>query len=299
MARKTSMFQSTNPVFTRSEGFAQGSNAQHGANQGYAGYGAPSTWSTGAGTPGAGYDQGYGQGSPTHTDGDLGRMTIDSVVQKTAISLVLVVVAAALTWVATPPLDINGGAAGSLYAITIGSALIGFGLAMVTSFKRVISPALVIAYALVEGVFVGALSKTYNAAFGDGIVTGAVIGTVVALAGTLAAYKFLGIKVGDKFRKGMVAAGFGLIGLIVLDLVLSLFHADLGLNGFGFMGLLMSVAILVFGVFSLIMDFDFIERGVAAQLPERESWRAAFGLTVSLVMIYVNLLRLLAILRGD
>ncbi|KAJ1684458.1 hypothetical protein LUZ63_020213 [Rhynchospora breviuscula] len=295
MARRN-VFQSSNPVFNRAEGFKPGS-----AQGGYAAYGSPSTWSTGAGTatqsPYSGGDLGAGYGSPYPQTGDQGRMTLDSAVQKTAISLVLVVVAAALTWVLTPPLDSE--AASIIFPIAIVSAIVGFGLAMVTSFKKVISPALVLAYAAVEGIFVGAISKAYEAQFGQGIVTGAVIGTVCALAGTLAAYKFLGIKVGDRFRKGMAAAGVGLIGVIVLDFVLGIFGASLGFNGMGPLGLLISVAILVFGIFSLIMDFDFVERGIEAQLPERESWRAAFGLTVSLVMIYVNLLRILAILRGD
>ncbi|GGF42129.1 membrane protein [Marmoricola endophyticus] len=295
MARRN-VFQSSNPVFNRAEGFKPGSGSAQGGD---AGYGSPSSWSTGAGTATQAPYSGSDYGIPSTHGADQGRMTLDSVVQKTGLTLLLVVAAAALTWFLTPALDLQGRAATSLYAITIVSAIVGFGLAMVTSFKKTISPALVLAYALVEGVFIGALSKTYNAAFGQGIVTGAVIGTVCALAGTLAAYKFLGIKVGDRFRKGMVAAGFGLVGLIVLDFVLGMFNSAIGFNGMGALGLLMSVAILVFGIFSLIMDFDFVERGIDAQLPERESWRAAFGLTVSLVMIYVNLLRLLAILRGD
>ncbi len=82
-------------------------------------------------------------------------------------------------------------------------------------------------------------------------------------------------------------------------MVLGIFGKDFGFNGFGPMGLLSSVIGLGLGVLMLILDFDFVERGIEAGLPERESWRAAFGLTVTIIWIYVELLRILAILRGD
>jgi uncharacterized YccA/Bax inhibitor family protein len=175
---------------------------------------------------------------------------------------------------------------------------------MVNSFKKVVSPALVIAYAAVEGLFVGAFSKVVEGYFdtgsnNGGLVIGAVVGTFGAVGGTLAAYKFFDIQVGTRFRKWAVAAMFGFVGVALLDFVLSIFHADIGLNGFGGMGLLFSVIGLGLGVIMLILDFDFVERGIAAGLPERESWRAAFGLTVTIVWIYIQLLKILAILRGQ
>jgi uncharacterized YccA/Bax inhibitor family protein len=91
---------------------------------------------------------------------------------------------------------------------------------------------------------------------------------------------------------------FGFVALSMLDLLLSFFGNSFGFNGFGPMGLLTSVIGLGLGVLMLILDFDFVERGIAAGLPERESWRAAFGLTVTIVWIYIELLRLLAILRN-
>ncbi len=175
----------------------------------------------------------------------------------------------------------------------------GLGLALVISFKKVISPALVLLYAAVEGVFVGAMSKTFEAMFGDGIVVGAVVGTFAAVAGTLAAYKFFDIQVSPKFRKLVVAAMFGFVAVVMLDFVPSLFGAQIGFNEFGGLGLVMSVVGLGLGVLMLILDFDFVERGVAAGLPEVESWRAAFGLTVTIIWIYIELLRILAILRGN
>lgn len=295
-------FKSNNPVFSRVEGFngknAQGNATYPGNGQGYAGYGDPSTWSTGTATTAQGGIGGAYDQPLTHT-GDQSRMTIDSTVQKTGITLVVLVLAAAATWVLTGNPVNDDAALKNLYVLSLVGALGGFGLAMVNSFKKVVSPALVIAYAALEGVFVGAMSKVFENVFGGGIVMGAVIGTVAAFGGTLAAYKFLNIKVGNKFRKWVTAAMLGFVGLTMLDFVLSFFHAEIGFNGFGGLGLLMSVVGLALGVLMLILDFDFVERGIEAGLPEQESWRAAFGLTVTIVWIYIELLRILAILRGN
>jgi uncharacterized YccA/Bax inhibitor family protein len=234
-------------------------------------------------------------------------MTIDSVVQKTGLTLAVVVVFAAATWLLTG--DLSGPnsqqAASSLYLLSMVGAFGGFALSMVNSFKREISPALVLAYAAFEGLFVGAFSKVIEASFGNpqgnggGLVIGAVLGTLGAVAGTLAAYKFFDIQVGQKFRTWVVAAMFGFVALALLDFVLGFFHASFGFNSFGPMGLISSFVGLGLGVLMLILDFDYVERGIAAGLPERESWRAAFGLAVTIVWIYVELLRILAILRGN
>jgi uncharacterized YccA/Bax inhibitor family protein len=172
---------------------------------------------------------------------------------------------------------------------------------MVNSFKRIISPPLVIAFAALEGVALGAISKFIPIIAGvdNGIVVQAVIGTFAAFAGTLAAYKFFNIQVGNRFRTFVVAAMLGMVALGLLEMVLSFFGNQIGFFGFGGIGLLFAIGGLVLGVFMLILDFDFVEQGIAAGLPERESWRAAFALTVSLVWIYTNLLRILAILQQD
>ncbi len=125
------------------------------------------------------------------------------------------------------------------------------------------------------------------------------LGTFAAVAGTLAAYKFFNIQVSPKFRNWVVGAMFGFVAVSMLDLVLRLFDSSFGFNGFGPMGLLSSVIGLGLGVLMLILDFDFVERGIEAGLPERESWRAAFGLTVTIIWIYIEMLRILAILRGE
>jgi uncharacterized YccA/Bax inhibitor family protein len=290
--------RSNNPVFNRSPEFngqatnAYGNQTYPGAGAAYPGYGQPgytdpATWGTGTGGP----------TTPVAT----GPMTIDSVVQKTGMALGVVVVTAALTWIFVG--DISGSNTdnmGKLYLALMVGSFAAFGLSLVNSFKRVISPALVLAFCAFEGIALGALSKFFETLVPQqGIVVQAVLGTFAAFAGTLAAYKFFDIQVGNKFRTFVVGAMFGMVALGLLEFVLSFFNSQIGLFGMGGLGLVFAIAGLVLGVFMLILDFDFVEKGVAAGIPEVESWRAAFALTVSLVWIYTNLLRILAILNSD
>ncbi len=276
--------QSNNPVFRRSEEFNRSGAAA------YQGFGQPQ------------YD-GYAQPGYPAPEAPTAqrRMTIDSVVMSTGITLGVVFLVAAATWILTPGLDevAANQSLGPLYAAAMIGAGLAFVLSLVNSFKRNVSPALVLAFAAAEGVALGALSKSFDMAFGGGIVIQAVLGTFAAFAGTLAAYKFFNIQVGNKFRTFVIAAMFGMVALSLLEVVLGFFTSGLGLFELGAVGLLFSVAGLVLGVFMLILDFDFVEQGVRNGLPERESWRASFGLLVSLVWIYTNLLRILAILQQD
>jgi uncharacterized YccA/Bax inhibitor family protein len=276
---------SNNPVFRHSDGFNKPNanaygNAVYGGNGGsYAGYGDPSTWSVGAaGAAGSAYAGTTAVSRP---------MTVDSVVQKTGIAVGVVALAAIITWLVTPDVanstGFNNDGISQIYAAATIGSLGAFVLSMVNSFKRVISPALVVLFCAFEGVALGALSKVFDAAFGSGVVSGAVLGTFAAFAGTLAAYKYLNIKIGNKFRTFVTAAVFGMVGLGVISLVFSLFGTDLGLFGFGPIGALTAIVGLGLGIFMLIMDFDFVEQGIANHLDERESWRAAFAMTVSLV----------------
>ena len=288
-ASKEETMQSNNPVFRRSEEFNRaGGSAQ---TQTYAGYGQPAQW--GVGQPGG--PLGYDDQRPTTAGG---RMTIDSVVQTTAITLGVVFVAAFATWFLTPDVRDTGNI-GAIMGVAVLGSVMAFVLSLVNSFKRVISPALVLAFAAFEGVALGGISKVFDAYFGDSIVIHAVLGTFAAFAGTLAAYKVLNIQVGQKFKTFVMAAVFGMIGLSLMELVLGLFGAQIGLYGFGAMGAIFAAVGLLLGVFMLIMDFDFVEQGIRNGLPESESWRASFGMTVSLVWIYTNLLRLLAIFSQD
>src|SRR4051812_48160704 len=153
--------QSNNPVCARSEGF----NGRGGTAYADFGAGLPST----------------------HVEAGTGRMTIDTVVQKTGFTLGVVVLVAAATWLTSGDIVANPDLASRLYALSLVGALGGFVLSLVNSFKKVISPALVIAYAALEGLFVGAFSKVIDASYGQdhGLVIGAVLGTIAAVAGTL------------------------------------------------------------------------------------------------------------------
>ncbi|MCY7397194.1 MAG: Bax inhibitor-1/YccA family protein [Nocardioides sp.] len=275
-ASKEETMQSNNPVFRNSEEFNRVGGGQMSD---------PSTWGTGL------------PGTPTQTSS--APMTIDSVVQKTGISLAVVIVTALATWVLTPEITTTSGNVSSIFAALTVGMLGAFALSMVNSFKKVISPALVLLFCAFEGVAMGALSKLFNSMFEGNIVMSAVIGTFAAFGGTLAVYKFFNIQVGTKFRTFVIAAMFGMVALSLMELVLGAFGSGTGLFGFGGLGTLTAIAGLVLGVFMLILDFDYVEKGVAAGIPERESWRAAFAMTVSLVWIYTNLLRLLAIFSQD
>src|SRR5690606_30448200 len=192
------MMQSNNPVFRNSDSFN--------GRSGYAsptGYTDPSTWSTGldTGAPGA---------PPAVED----RITIDSVVQKSAITLGVIVALAAITWIGTGDLTSEENAA-QLMGIAGAASLVAFILSLVNSFKRMISPALVLLFAAAEGVALGAFSKVFETLY-DGVVSGAILGTIAAFGGTLAAYKVLNIKVGDKFRRGVIAVMFGFIAVSLL-----------------------------------------------------------------------------------
>ena len=286
--------QSNNPVFRRSEAFS-GSGAHGNQSYGNSGYGSdPSQW--GVGTPGDPQGTAYAPAPQAPS----APMTIDSVVQKTAITLGVVIVTAFATWSLLPEINETSAesAIGTVGAVATFGALGAFVLSMVNAFKKVVSPALVLAFAALEGVALGAISMIFNVAY-PGVVQGAVIGTFAAFGGTLAAYKVLNIQVGDKFRKFVVAAVFGMIGLSLMELVLGLFGAQIGLFGVSGLGMITAVAGLVLGVFMLIMDFDFVEQGIRYGAPERESWTAAFAMTVSLVWIYTNLLRILAYFQQD
>ncbi|HET7327006.1 MAG TPA: Bax inhibitor-1/YccA family protein [Nocardioidaceae bacterium] len=276
--------QSNNPVFARSEGFNGRSRTP--TYPGAGAYTDPSTWRTGGPAGGGGAGTGVQE-----------RMTIDSVVQKTAITLLTVIAVAAATWVVLPE-PTAAGVSGSTMGAWMAGAFGGLGVALVISFKRTVSPALVLVYAALEGLFIGAMSMVFEAMW-DGIVMSAVIGTFVAFAATLAAYKIFNITVTPKFRKVVTIAMFGFVGVVLLDFALSFFGADFGWNGLTGIGFIATVIGLVLGVLMLVLDFDFVERGVEAGLPEVESWRAAFGLTVTLIWLYIEMLRLLAALRGE
>lgn len=278
--------KSNNPVFNNSPAFnGQGGYAAP-QGQGYATpYGNdPSQWGT-------------GMPAPTATRG----MTIDDVVQKTGVSLGIVVVVAFGLWIATG--DLTSSTDGN-FGLLAGATMLGMvgtlGLGLYATFSRkMLSPALVLAYAALEGLFMGGVSKVVALTEGGDIVIAALLGTVAAGGGVLAAYKFFDIKVGDKFRKGFFAFVMGFLAIGVLEMVLSAFGSGIGLFGDGGMGLLFALAGLGIGLVGLLLDFDMIEDAIRYGVEEKFAWTAAFGLTASIVTVYFYLLRLLSILNQD
>jgi uncharacterized YccA/Bax inhibitor family protein len=221
------------------------------------------------------------------------RMTFDDVITKTAVVMGVLVISAALAWMFVPP---------TLYMpALILSGLVGFGVVLLVSFRRVVSPPLVFVYAAIEGVFIGMFSNIFNAIY-PGIVMQAVIGTFAAAGVTLAAYKFFNIKVTPKFQKVVIIATIAFAVAMLINFIAALLGFNLGLRdgGTGPVSLLavgFSVLGCVLAVLNLVLDFDYIERGVAMGAPASESWRGAFGLTVTMVWLYVEILRLLSYIR--
>ena len=214
-----------------------------------------------------------------------GRMTIDDVVTRTGILFAVLVSVGAAAWT----LNLGGG------AMLVG-VFGGFALAMVNSFSKTVKPALIIAYAAFEGLALGAISHLYNNMY-QGIVSQAILVTICAFTGMLFAYKSGRIRVTPKFTKILMTALIGYVVLGLLSFIGSLFGAHTYSTG-GF-GLIIATGGMILASFFLILDFDQIQKGIDAGLPEQESWRAAFGLMVTIVWLYMEVLRLLSILRGN
>ena len=279
--------QSTNPVFTRSQNFSQP------APQGYAPFPGQPQPGQPYGQPGY-TDPRYGQPAPQQT-APQGVMTLDDVITKTAVTMGVLVLTAAITFLFLP--------VQLLYPSLIVSGLVGFVTVLFVSLRRKVNPAFVLAYSAIEGVFIGAFSLLFAMMFDYGIVIQAVLATFVAAGATLAAYKFLRIRVTNKFRRIVTMATIAFAGLVLVNFVLAMFGVNMGIRtiggGFNMLAVLVSLVAVVLAVANLIMDFDYIEQGIRNRLPSSESWRAAFGLTVTMVWLYTELLRILSYFRSN
>jgi uncharacterized YccA/Bax inhibitor family protein len=218
-----------------------------------------------------------------------GRMTIEDVVAKTGFLFAILVVVGAIAWGA----NLGQG------ALLIGF-LGGFVLAMVISFSKTIKPGLVVAYAALQGLALGKISKYYET-FYPGIVSQAVIGTIAAFTGVLFMYRSGRLRATPQFTRAVIGAAIGYFILGLVSLVASFFGVGQGYGFYGVsgLGLLLAVAGVALASFFLVLDFDQIEKGVAAGVPEKESWRASFGLMVTIVWLYLEVLRLISILRNS
>jgi uncharacterized YccA/Bax inhibitor family protein len=234
---------------------------------------------------------------PAAGPADTGRMTFDDVIVKTAACLGVVVAGAAVT------MFVSMGLAALLMIV---GALGGFVLALVNTFKKQPSPALILAYAGLEGLFLGGLTRILDAQF-PGVGLQAVIGTLSVFAVTLVLFKSGKVRATPKAMRFFMIAIIGYALFSVINLVMmwtgavqSPFGLRTEVEIFGIpLGVFVGLLAIGLAAFSLIMDFTSIEAGVRSGAPQRFSWTAAFGLTVTLVWLYVEIIRLLAILRGD
>ncbi|MDN3480795.1 Bax inhibitor-1/YccA family protein [Arthrobacter sp. APC 3897] len=234
--------------------------------------------------------------APSAGPSQTGRMTYDDVIMKTLACLAVVLVGAAIPMLVLP------GAAAPLMIV---GALGGFVLGLVNSFKREPAPALILAYAALEGLFLGGLTLVLDNMF-PGIGLQAVLGTLSVFAVTLVLFKSGKVRATPKAMRFFMIAMIGYAVFSLVNVGLMIFGAvddPWGVRGMEIAGIPLGIIIGLFAVglaaFSLIMDFTSIEQGVQAGAPVRYSWTAAFGLTVTLVWLYVEIIRILAILRGD
>lgn len=221
-------------------------------------------------------------------------MTVNGTVNKTGMLLALVLLSASYTW----SLYQGPQSAGALLPFMMTGAIGGFIVAMITVFKKQWAPVTAPIYALLEGLLLGGLSAMFEARF-PGIVMQAVGLTFGTLAALLFAYRSGLIRATENFKLGVVAATGGIFLVYVVDLAMSYFGHPVGfIHSSGTMGILFSAFVVVIAALNLVLDFDFIEQGAAAGAPKHMEWFGAFALIVTLVWLYLELLRLLSKLQS-
>jgi uncharacterized YccA/Bax inhibitor family protein len=270
--------QSSNPVLTRL-GEAAASERSAAAAGGY-----------GAGSP-SGYAPGYAPAAPTRT------MTLDDVVVRTVILLAVTGVTGAASWLLLPD--------GPIMALAMfGSMISALVLGLVIAFARITNPFVISAYAVLQGVLLGVVSRYFEARF-EGIVLQAVIGTFGVFAVMAVLYKLKVIRATPMFARIVIGALVGVVLLSLANFIVALLPGDAnlglveyGLDGeVGWLPIVFSLVCIVVGALTFILDFDAVEKGTRYGLPEKYGWYCAFGLLVGLIFLYWQILRLLSYLR--
>lgn len=216
-------------------------------------------------------------------------MTVQGAVNKTAILLILTSAVAAIIW----NMSLKSGV-GSMNGWMIGGALGGFVMALVTTFKKAWSPVTAPLYAILEGLFIGGISSIFEKQM-PGIVAQAVMLTFGTLAALLAAYTTGIIRATTGFRRGVIAATGGIALVYLASIILGFFNIQIpGIFGNGMVGIGFSVVVVIVAAMNLVLDFDMIEGGAQQGAPKYMEWYAGFGLLVTLVWLYLEILRLLS-----
>jgi uncharacterized YccA/Bax inhibitor family protein len=231
------------------------------------------------------------RGLPVAAEGE--GMTIEGTVNKTYVLFLLLIVGVAGAVVAEES---------ALYGLMMLGAIGGLITALVTVFRKQWAPITAPIYALLEGLFVGAISLVMEAAY-PGIVLPAVSLTFGTLFALLAAYRTGLIKATENFKLGVAAATGAIFVVYLAQFVLGIVGVQVGflhdaIFGAGWLGIGVSVVVIIVAALNLVLDFDFIEHGAAARAPKYMEWYGAFGLLVTLIWLYLEILRLLSKLRS-
>jgi uncharacterized YccA/Bax inhibitor family protein len=246
-------------------------------------YGGPNPPPTDIGGGGWG-GRGGGSGAPSRY------MTLDDVVMRTAAMLAVLFAAGAVTWIANPT-------QGAYTALIVVGAMGGIGLGLFISFTMKANAFTTLLYAGLEGLLLGAVSRAFNDRY-PGIVIQALTGTVMVAAATLIVYKVGAIRVTPKFTRIIFAATLGAFGLMLVNLVAYLFTPNgLGLRSGGTLAIIFSIICIGLAAMNLVIDFDMIEQGIRRGADEKFAWYASFGILVTLIWLYIEILRLLGYMR--
>lgn len=212
-------------------------------------------------------------------------MTVSGTINKTGILFLILLLGATISWYQPNPVFIWGGAIG------------GFIVALVTVFKKEWSSITAPIYAGLEGLFLGGISVMFETAY-EGLVYNAIFLTLGIFAAMLVAYRSGWIQVTQKFRMGVIAATGGIFLVYIASFILGFFGIEMSLiHGSGLMGIGFSLVIVIVAAMNLVLDFDMIHRGAEAKAPDYFEWFTAFGLMVTLIWLYIEILRLLAKLQ--
>lgn len=220
------------------------------------------------------------------------RMTVSGTLTATAVLFVILLFSAAFGWNSVDETTLQ------LPGLALAGIAVGFGCAIAMMFKPMLAKILGPIYAIAQGFVVGAVSRVYDERW-NGIVIQAVGATLGVFLVMLFLYRTRIIKVTNKFRRVIIAATLGLMIFYMFSFVLSLFGTDIGIfSSASFFGIAFSVFAAGLAAFNLMLDFDFIERGAEQGLPKGMEWVGAFGLLVTIVWLYLEMLRLLSKLQS-